>query len=78
MMSTNPMERRLRVAGIFVFLGLVIEMLALRWIHPAAFLVFAFAGVPIAGLGTALYLYSLVSLRRLVIHSVELTMRLLD
>jgi hypothetical protein len=65
MIATNLMERRLRVAGIFVLTGLLVEVLALRWVHPAAFLVFAFIGIPIASLGIVIYLYSLVSLRGL-------------
>jgi len=65
MSTQNPMERRLRIAGIFVLLGLVVEVVAMRWVHPAAFLVFAFIGIPIASLGIVIYLYSLVSLRSL-------------
>jgi hypothetical protein len=57
------MERCLRIAGVFVLLGLLVEMVALRWVHPAAFLVFAFIGIPLALLGIVIYLYSLVSLR---------------
>jgi hypothetical protein len=63
MTSPNTLERCLRIAGVFVLLGLVVEVVALRWVHPAAFLVFAFIGIPIASLGIAIYLYSLVSLR---------------
>ncbi len=59
------MERRLRIAGIFVLFGLLVEVVAMRWVHPAAFLVFAFIGIPIASLGIVIYLYSLVSLRSL-------------
>jgi hypothetical protein len=59
--ALNPMEKWLRIAGIFVLIGLVIEVAALRWVHPAAFLAFAFIGIPIASLGIAIYLYSLVS-----------------
>jgi hypothetical protein len=58
----NSMERWLRIAGVCVLLGLLVEVLALHWVHPAAFLVFAFIGIPIAGLGIMIYLYSLVSL----------------
>jgi hypothetical protein len=58
----NPMEKWLRIAGVFVLVGLLVEVAAFRWVHPAAFLVFAFIGIPIAGLGIAIYLYSLVSL----------------
>jgi len=63
MTAHNPMERWLRIAGVFVLLGLLVEVLALRWVHPAAFLVFAFIGIPIAVMGIVIYLYSLVSLR---------------
>jgi hypothetical protein len=67
--TNNPpsalMERRLRIAGIFVLLGLLVEAAALLWVHPAAFIVFAFIGIPIAGLGIVIYLYSLVSFRNL-------------
>jgi len=61
--SPDPMQQRLRLAGAFVLLGLVVEAIALRWAHPVAFLVFAFIGIPLAGVGMAVYLYSLVSLR---------------
>jgi hypothetical protein len=61
MTGQSPMQRRLRIAGVFVLLGLLVEICALRWVHPAAFLVFAFVGIPIASLGIAIYLYSLVS-----------------
>jgi hypothetical protein len=63
--SQAPLEKRLRVAGIFVLLGLLVEVAALRWVHPAAFLVFAFAGIPLASLGILIYLYSLLSFRGL-------------
>lgn len=63
MTSHSPMEKWLKIAGVFVLVGLLVEMAALRWVHPSAFLVFAFVGVPVALLGTAIYLYSLVSQR---------------
>lgn len=62
MTSQNPTEKRLRIAAVFVLLGLLVELVALRWVHPAAFLVFAFFGIPILSLGIVIYLYSLVSL----------------
>ncbi len=62
MTSQNPMEKRLRIAGIFVLVGLLVELIALRWVHPAAFLVLAFVGIPVMSLGIVIYLYSLISL----------------
>jgi hypothetical protein len=62
-MTPSPvMERRLRVSAAFVSLGLIVELTALRWSHPTAFLVFAFAGIPLVGAGIVVFLYSLVSM----------------
>jgi hypothetical protein len=55
------MEKRLRAAGILVFLGLVIECFALRWTHPTAFLAFAMIGIPVVLAGVLWFLYSLIS-----------------
>lgn len=57
------MERRLRIAGILVLLGLLVEVAGLCWSEPAAFLIFAFIGIPIASLGILFYLWSLTALR---------------
>jgi hypothetical protein len=62
MSSDNPMEKRLRIAGVLVLTGLLVELVALHWVHPAAFLMLAFVGIPIMSLGIAIYLYSLISL----------------
>jgi hypothetical protein len=62
MTSQNPTEKRLRIAAVFVLLGLLVELAALRWVHPAAFLVFAVIGIPILFPGIVIDLYSLVSL----------------
>ena len=71
--SPDPMQRRLRLAGAFVLLGLVVEAIGLRWAHPVAFLVFAFIGIPLAGVGMAIYLYSLVSLRGFEVQDLKAT-----
>jgi hypothetical protein len=55
------MERRLRVSGILIVLGLVVEALSLIRIHPLAFLGFMFVGGGLLVAGIAIYLYSLVS-----------------
>lgn len=73
MNSQNPMQQRLRIAGAFVLLGLLVEAIALRWIHPVAFLVFAFVGIPLVSVGSAIYLYSLVSLRGFDLQDLKAT-----
>jgi hypothetical protein len=60
MSSRASLEKRLRLAGIFVLIGLIVEAAALRWVHPAAFLVFAFIGIPVAASGILIYLCSLL------------------
>jgi len=57
----TEMDRRLRVSGILIVLGLLVEALSLIRIHPLAFLGFMFVGGGFLILGIALYLYSLVS-----------------
>jgi hypothetical protein len=58
------MERRVRISAAFVSLGLIVELTALRWSHPTAFLVFALAGIPLVGAGVVVFLYSLVSITK--------------
>jgi hypothetical protein len=57
-------ERRVRVSGLLVLTGLLIELLVLRWSHPTAFLAFALIGMPLVGAGVLIFLYSLVSVRQ--------------
>lgn len=57
----SQIERRLRVSGVLLILGLSVEATSLRWSHPTAFLVFLFLGGLFWGGGILLYLYSLVS-----------------
>lgn len=63
MAPRTTIESRLRVAGVCVLLGLLIEDLTLRWSHPTAFLVFALIGFPVVLLGILLFLYSLISVK---------------
>jgi len=43
-----------------VILGLLVEIVSLLWIHPLAFVLFAFVGASLIGLGILVYLASLV------------------
>jgi hypothetical protein len=59
--TSTLMERRLRISGVLIVLGLVVEALSLIRIHPLAFLGFMFVGGGLLVAGIAIYLYSLVS-----------------
>ncbi len=60
-MPSSIIESRIRLAGILVGVGLVIQMLTLLWTHPLAFVAFLVLGCPILAAGVLLFLYSLVS-----------------
>lgn len=53
--------RRLRLAGILVGLGLLIEAATLFWAHPTAFLAFLLLGGLLVASGMALYLVSIAT-----------------
>jgi hypothetical protein len=55
------MERRLRISGILIVLGLLVEALSLIRIHPLAFLAFMFIGGALLIAGIGIYLYSIAS-----------------
>ena len=57
----DPMGRRLRISGIFVIFGLLVEALCLVWSRPIAFVVLVCIGGALIGVGVLLFLYSLVS-----------------
>lgn len=60
-MPSSIIESRIRLAGVLVGVGLVIQMLTLLWIQPLAFVAFLVLGCPILAAGVLLFLYSLVS-----------------
>jgi hypothetical protein len=55
------MTARLRVAGVLVFVGLLIEAFTLTWNNPISFLVFLGIGGLLTIVGILFYLLSLVS-----------------
>jgi hypothetical protein len=60
----TPLERRLRLAGGLLVVGLLVETGTLAaGGHPVAFLLFAGVGSVIVVVGTLLYLHALVTLR---------------
>ena len=62
MTDADPrLVRRLRLAGLLVSLGLLIEAATLFWQHPTAFLVFLLLGGALVALGVLLYLLSIAT-----------------
>jgi uncharacterized membrane protein YczE len=60
----TKLERRLRVAGVLVILGLVVELVTLHWSHPTAFMFFLLAGATLMGAGIVIYLLTLLGAGR--------------
>jgi RsiW-degrading membrane proteinase PrsW (M82 family) len=61
MRPDDSLGRRLRISGILVILGLLVEALCLVWSRPIAFVVLVCLGGALIGLGVLVFLYSLVS-----------------
>jgi predicted membrane channel-forming protein YqfA (hemolysin III family) len=62
MTDADPrLVRRLRLAGLLVGLGLLIEAVSLYWRHPTAFLVFLLLGGSLVAVGVVLYLISIAT-----------------
>ena len=60
--SPDPrLSRRLRLAGILLVLGLLVELATLFSTHPLAFLAFLLLGGLLVGAGVLLYLFAIVS-----------------
>ena len=54
------MRRFLQVSSGLIILGLLVEIVSLLWFHPLAFVLFAFVGASLIGVGILAYLASLV------------------
>jgi hypothetical protein len=61
MVTTVRLEKRLRLAGILVIVGLVVEGICLLWAGPLAFIFLVAVGGFLCAAGIVVYLYSLVS-----------------
>jgi len=59
--TAGKMDRRLRISGILIVLGLLVEALSLVRIHPLAFLAFMVIGGALLIAGIGIYLYSIAS-----------------
>ena len=61
MTGTTGIERRLRISGILIALGLLVEGFSLIRVHPLAFLTFMFIGGALLIAGIGIYLYFIAS-----------------
>jgi hypothetical protein len=55
------LSRRLKLSGLLVCSGLVVEAVTLLWQHPTAFLVFLLLGGSLVAVGVLVYLFAIVS-----------------
>ena len=53
-------RKKLQVSSVLIILGLLVEIVSLLWFHPLSFVLFAFVGATLIGLGILVYLASLV------------------
>jgi hypothetical protein len=53
-------RRFLQASSGLIILGLLVEIVSLLWFHPLSFVLFAFVGAALIGLGILVYLASLV------------------
>jgi len=60
MTALLPIERRIRVAAGLVLVGIVIEAVTLRILHPLSFVLFAALGALAIGAGILVYLLALL------------------
>ena len=59
--AINGIEKRLRLAGLLLIVGLLVEAICLQWARPLAFILLVVVGGALCAVGIAVYLYSLVS-----------------
>jgi hypothetical protein len=60
-MTIEALHRRLRISGILISGGLLLEVATLFWSHPLTFVAFIVLGGSLVGAGILLYLYAIVS-----------------
>ena len=59
--KATGLEKRLRLAGMLLIVGLLVEAICLLWARPIAFILLVGAGGLFCAAGIVLFLYSLVS-----------------
>ena len=57
----TPIERRIRLASLFVIAGLLVEAVSFFWKSPLSFFLFLFGACGLAAAGIVLFLISLIT-----------------
>ncbi len=60
-LQATTIEKRIRLSGVLLIAGLLVELVTLRWSHPTSFLFFLLLGGSLMALGVLVFLLSLVS-----------------
>ena len=61
-MQNQTNHARLRLAGTFIMLGLIVQALSLLWNHPLSFIAFVAIGGFLVALGIVLYLLTVLNI----------------
>ena len=61
--NANSLERRLRLSGLLLILGLLTEVICLFWARPISFVVLIAVGGTLLLLGIVLFLVTIVSIK---------------
>jgi hypothetical protein len=59
--AVTKLEKRLRLAGVFLIFGLLVEAICLLWARPLAFILLVCGGGLLCMAGIVVYLYGLAS-----------------
>ena len=59
----RPIEKRVRLAALFIAVGLFLQVATLLKVHPLAFMAFLMVGCPLIAAGIGIYLYTLAGIR---------------
>jgi hypothetical protein len=61
-LSADPLQKRLQIAGTLLIIGLLIEAMCLLWARPISFVIFVAVGGVFMFAGVVAFLLSLVSI----------------
>ena len=61
-MNEQTLVKRLRIGGLVLIVGLIVEAITLIWAHPLAFVVCVAVGIALIVVGIAVYLHLIVTM----------------